>query len=70
MKDKKQQNEFPRTIRYRRKGTEFCAEISGGDNPVTFLFVPVYWLFYDLFNGGFIDFQPSQYFPCAGFVHF
>lgn len=35
------QNEFPKTIRYQRAGTELHAEISGGGDPVTFLFAPV-----------------------------
>ncbi len=35
------QNEFPKTIRYERAGAELQAEISGGGDPVAFLFVPV-----------------------------
>jgi len=35
------QNEFPRTIRYERAGAELHAEISGGGDPVAFLFAPV-----------------------------
>ncbi len=35
------QNEFPKTIRYQRAGTELHAEISGGGDPVMFLFAPM-----------------------------
>lgn len=35
------QNEFPKTIRYKRAGTELHAEISGGGDPIPFLFAPV-----------------------------
>ncbi|GGG95927.1 hypothetical protein GCM10007415_33950 [Parapedobacter pyrenivorans] len=35
------QNEFPKTIRYQRAGAELHAEISGGGDPVAFLFAPV-----------------------------
>ena len=35
------QNEFPKSIRYRKAGTELHAEISGGGTSVEFLFKPV-----------------------------
>ncbi|MGV3761955.1 hypothetical protein [Parapedobacter sp.] len=34
-------NEFPKTISYRRAGTDLHADISGGGNAVTFLFMPM-----------------------------
>ena len=35
------ENEFPKSISYRKSGTNLHAEISGGRNAVTFLFAPV-----------------------------
>ena len=35
------QNEFPKSISYRKAGTELHAEISGGGDAVMFLFAPV-----------------------------
>jgi len=35
------ENEFPTSISYRKSGTDFHAEISGGGDTVAFLFAPV-----------------------------